>query len=209
MSRRDRLDPTRLPDEAVVAQQEVTEESLVAEVRALRLLRDQADARLYLRLMEIERDHLQLLLDGGHESFAGFLHNVGAVKAGRYEAFKNGVAKIGKDAALRLGVEVAIMAAATTDDKTQEYVKAADNWVADPLHSGLPTHQSARTLLLNIQPRPVEPRSTRRLRAAEKIVAENRDLRTENAVLRKKVKKLEAQVAKLTQQIEELKTKKS
>lgn len=170
----------------------VTFDKLVIELRELRLSRDRADARLLLRLAQIEREHIKIVLDAGCESFAQFAEEF--VKPARYEAFKTGLDKVGVDEALAIGSDATIVAGKTTTEvKAVAYTGAVRAWVAE--HNGtLPTRQTAKHILMQVDPREEQPKAVRDI---ERRDDELTRLRSENAELRAKLRAAESELARL------------
>lgn len=166
--------------------------SLIEELKALRINRDRADARLLLRLAEVRRDHLQLLLDDGYESFAKFCHQF--VSPERQEAFERGLEKIGAKKALEIGSEATIIAAKLTGNGNHErYTAAVRDWSSS--NNGLlPSRQASERLLYKIDPRAEEPRVSREQREVTKLRLENDKLRAEVRLLRGRIKVLETRL---------------
>lgn len=172
-----------------------TYEQLVEELRELRLRRDQADAQLLLRLVEIENTSMRVILESGCESFAQFLKSNALVDPGRYEAFKIGLHKLDNDeAALEIGSEATIIAGQLTNG-TKKYIEANIAWRND--HGGTkPTRETAKRLLMQVDPRAEIPQSVKRQKELEQLRAENGRLRAEVKSLQAKIRSLEAQLSK-------------
>lgn len=165
----------------------ITVESLIVELRELRASRDRADARLLLRLVEVKRDHLQALLDDGYPSFADFCNQF--VKPGRVEAFERGLEKVGIKMALEIGSEATIVAA-QIHGNLEAYTSAVSDWVESK--NGIrPTHQAAKHILLQVDPRVEVPRAVREQREIMRLRAENANLKAQIRALEVQVKKLE------------------
>lgn len=131
----------------------------------------------------MERDHGQVVLDGGCESFAQFVQQF--VLPARYEAFKAGVEKIGIEAALECGSDATITAAHIKNEPAA-YVAAVRAWSDD--HRGVvPTRQTAYKLLHQVDPRREVPQSVQRMDLLAQLRAENENLRAENAMLKKQL----------------------
>lgn len=173
----------------------VTIESLLTELRELRLLRDRADARLMLRAMEIETEHMEVILAGGCGSFAQFLKSADSlIEPGRYESFKAGLAKVGAKQALLMGSDATIVAGQLSNGP-EEYCAAIDAWVME--HDGtLPTMQTARHIRMQVDPRHEVPDAVRKQDELAQLRAENALLRAENAALKNEVAKLRKSVQK-------------
>ncbi len=172
----------------------MTYDDLLAEVRGLRLLRDKAEARMFLRLVTIENDsvHMQTLIDGGVTSFGWFVEECGT-KAARYESFKVGLEKLDCETALEIGADATIVAGQLRSEPAK-YTHAVHCWSND--HGGaLPTRDTAKRILMQVDPRSETPRSVSRAARRDdelaKLRAENADLRAANKSLRRKVSKLE------------------
>lgn len=170
----------------------VTYESIVKELRELRLSRDQADARLLVRLQDVERDHLSIVLESGCDSFAQFVQEF--VKPARYEAFKLGLAKIGEEQALAIGSDATIVAGkATSAVIAEEYTSACKAWVVE--HGGtMPTRESAERVMGHYQKHAGKPKS---LADQERREDELSRLRAENAELRAKLRSAESELTRL------------
>jgi hypothetical protein len=167
-------------------------ETLRDELRELRLARDKSDARLLLRLVEVEQEHADVIVQSGG-SFDQFVQEF--VRPSRYEAFKRGLASVGTDEAIELGSEYVIGAAQlTSDKKAPKYEKATRAWVAE--HGAMPTRETAKRLLIQVDPREETPRVVSRQDELAKLRAENSQLRAENRSLLAKVAKLEGQQSK-------------
>lgn len=173
----------------------MTIDQLLKEIRALRLARDQADAALLLRLVEIERDYADLIRESGAATFSQFLKVADSlVDPSRYEGFKAGLKRIGVEAALACGSDATIEAGLATSKKASRvYVQSIQDWRAE--HKGtFPTRQTARNILRQVDPRQEIPESTRRQNEAAELRAEVSQLRAENNALKRKIAKLESQL---------------
>lgn len=175
--------------------QKITYDRLVTELRDLRLERDIADAKLLLRLTEIEKGHMKLILDAGCESFDQFLKSNSLVDPGRYEAFKLGLKKLkSAEHALEIGSDATIIAGQLTN-RPSKYVSAIIAWKND--HGGTqPTRETAKRLLMQVDPRAEEPQSVRRQNELEQLRAENSKLRAQVRSLEAKVRTLETRLGK-------------
>jgi len=170
-------------------------EGLVREVRELRLRRDKADARLLLRLVEIEREKLDLIRSAGCQSFAQFLKSYAITDPARFENFKAGLKKIkSEEVALEIGSEAVIVAAQLTNG-VKKYVEAIEAWRDDEKHAGtLPSQETAKHILMQVDPREEEPEAVRRKSELTRLRDENAKLRAENTKLRARVDALEARL---------------
>lgn len=171
----------------------MTYDQIIDEIRELRLKRDQSDARLLLRLVDIERDHMDVIAEGGCATFGQFLKSLDSiVDPSRYDGFKAGLRAIGEAAAMECGADATIEAGRLTDNgMAPAYTQAIRDWSAD--HGGtLPTRQTAHKLLTQVDPRSEVPDSTRRQNELAMLRAENQRLRAENNTLRRRLAKYEA-----------------
>jgi hypothetical protein len=166
-------------------------EKLLSELRGLRQARDKADARLLLRLVEVERDHLQEILGAGCSSFAQFVHEF--VSPQRFEAFKRGLGKVGQLAAVEIGSEATVVAAQLTDGP-EKYVHAIRAWIVKNKNNR-PSQERAKHVLMQVDPREETPDSVRyQQRMTEEIArlrAENAELRAEVAHLKRRLREAE------------------
>lgn len=174
----------------------MTYDDLLEEVRALRLLRDQAEARMMLRLVVIERDHMDVLRAAECTAFGWFVKQCGTEPA-RYESFKVGLSKIGAAEAEIVGCDATIVAAQLNDEPAA-YTKAVHDWTAE--HGGaLPTRQTAKRLLMQVDPREEVPQAVKmQARRADELAqlrAENDRLKAENRSLKAKLRRLEKKAA--------------
>lgn len=178
----------------------MTYEELLAEVRELRLMRDQAEARMMLRLVEIETNHMNVLREAGCNAFGWFVKECGTEPA-RYESFKVGLEKVGPEESEAIGCEATIVAGQLRS-APEKYTSAVHDWTSE--HGGaLPTRQTAKRLLMQVDPREETPMAVRRVAKREdelnKLRAENKRLKAENRSLKAKLRKLETAKPKATE----------
>lgn len=167
-------------------------ETIVNELAALRLRREQADATFLLRLRAVEEQHFDLLKANGLESFEGFLKSYKLCDPARYRNFTSGLAKLGPDAALSLGADATVEAAQLSNGKptAQKYITAIEAWREQ--HRGVaPTRETAAKILRQVDPREEEPQAVRN--ATKNDVQSRAIARLENEVadLRAKLAKTE------------------
>jgi hypothetical protein len=176
----------------------VTIEQIVQEILELRLRRDRADAHLLCRLVEIEAEYMQLIIDSGCSSFGQFLRSMkNVVEPGRYLSFKAGLARIGVESALAIGSDATIVAGqlSVVPSAPDEYTRACRAWVDE--HSGVrPTQRTAKHLLLQVDPRTEVPESVRKQDEIARLRAEVSQLKAENAALKRRVRELEDAASK-------------
>jgi len=170
-------------------------EELVKEVRELRLRRDKADARLLLRLIEIEKTKMGLIRSAGCQSFAQFLKSYAITDPARFENFKAGLVKLkNEDVALEIGSEAVIVAAQLTNG-AKKYVEAIEAWRDDEKHAGtLPSQETAKHILMQVDPREEEPEAVRKKSELARLREENSRLQAENRKLKARVAALEAKL---------------
>jgi len=169
----------------------VTFQGILNEIRDLRLDRDRADARLLVRLFEIERDHMDVIRAAQISSFAQFLKsNRSLVEPGRYEAFKTGIKIIGKERSLVIGSHATIVAGLSTNkDGARKFVESIEAWIG--MHAGtLPSRETAKTIMLQVDPRPEVPEALHWQDEVAKLRAENVRLRAEVRALNHEIQKL-------------------
>ena len=174
----------------------MTYDEIIERVRELRLKRDQADAALLLFLVEVEQEHIQVLRDAGCDSFAAFVQEF--VKPSRYEAFRDGLARLGDTSlALRMGSE-AVIAANHLTNGSAKYVAAIEAWVDDK-GGVLPTRETANKLLRQVDSRDEIPAAVRRQSELAKLRDRVAKLEAENRQLRAQIAKLEGKKKHTTQ----------
>lgn len=174
----------------------MTYDDIVSELRALRLERDRADARLLLRLVEIENDHIDTILAAGCASFAQFLKQLGMIDVARYDTFKRGLSRVGAEEALAIGSDATIVAGQLTNGPEQ-YVDAIRASIEER-GGTLPSRQTAKRILMQVDPRRETPRAMRKKEELAKLRAENATLKAENKQLRRKLRALERKMEKTT-----------
>lgn len=169
-----------------------TYEQLMAEVVELRRLRDQADARLLLRLMEIERDHIDVIESAG-STMAHFCEEIISWK--RYAPFKRGVEAIGASEALAVGSAATIQAGRIDHEPDRdEYVTEMRQWVEDH-HGATPTAQTAADYRRKIAPTKQKTLRQKRNDELARLQAENAQLKAEVRSLKRKLAKLDKEAA--------------
>lgn len=172
----------------------VTYEGLIREIRELRAARDRAEERLLLRLVEIERDHMGIIADGGCASFAMFCKEF--VSPARFEAFKAGLKKIGDNDSLAIGTAATIVAARVEPQKVRTYVADIKAWAR--VEKRMPTKEAADRVRLKRSTTEEVPRAVAQEERREDELAR---LRAENDDLRARLRASEAENAKLRKQL--------
>lgn len=175
----------------------MTVEELLMDLRKYRLERDRADARFLLRVVEVERDHADLILSAGYASFDAWLKTEGICDSARFQSFKRGLALVGIDWAREFGAPAVIQAArlpsaASTAEPGEDvplYKHAIESWTADT-GGTLASSETAERLRRQVAPQSETPQAVRRQDELAKLRAENVELRAENAKLRAELKSL-------------------
>jgi hypothetical protein len=175
-----------------------TVEQIVADLAELRRVRESADARLMMAIVEIEDGpDMETIRSFGCETIDQFLKSNGICDPARYRNFRAGFTKLGDDKAqaVALGSD-AVMAAANLKgggDATARYVAAIREHSAS--RAGIkPSFETAQRIVRQVDPREETPRvvqfaSTLRTEAA-RLQAENSELRARVRVLETEVKEL-------------------
>lgn len=215
---------TKPKGETMTKKKRKLKERLVDEIIALSIERDAADARMLIRLVEIERDHLDDLIDAGCDSYANFLYEC-HVSPRRYGSFKAGLSKLGKHAALKIGthgVQLAVLlddgekipanadpalalgAEPRTDD-AKRYVAEIENWSVQN-GSKYPSRQTVdETILKNFKTRPRPSRG--KTEQLKRLQDENARLRAENEELRAESRSLAHRLYQTEDELRKCKSK--
>lgn len=171
---------------------------LVDELHALRLKRDRADAVFLLRCVDVEEEYWKII----HEdlkcaSYAQFLKSNSILEPARYDNFKAGLAKIGREKALEIGGDATIIAARLSNGAAQvrKYVEAIDAWRMKN-HDAQPSNQAAERLLYQVDPREREPQAVSEMKLINQLRAENAELRAKLRTAEAKIKQLQKQLGK-------------
>ena len=171
-------------------------EAIIAEARALRQAREEADAIFLLYLRRIEMEKFHLIESCGYGSFAQFLNTNDLCSPARFENFKRGVEFVGEQEAERLGANPVIALANTMDRKNvPEFVQAVTAFTK--AHDGTrPSLQTAQKMLRQVDPRKEVPQDLGRQAELARLRHENAQLRTQVARLTRENEQLKRQVAK-------------
>jgi hypothetical protein len=172
----------------------ITYDALLDELRDLRQQRDKADAVFLIRLLDVERQHMDVIRAAGCQSFAQFLKSNALTDPARYENFKAGLEKVkDENLAEEIGSEAVIVASQLTTPKmAPKFVKAITAWRDDEKHAGMrPSQETAKHILLQVDPREEEPEAVRRQSELARLREENKRLRAENAKLKARIAALE------------------
>lgn len=167
---------------------EMTFEQIFEHCLQLRRKFERDEARFFLGLVAVETECMETLKASGVETFESFIHSADAkrclIRPERYRAFANGLKHVTKEEAEEMGAPAVIELGRSLHDasKVDEYKAAVSSW--SEMRGGMaPTQQTAKRLLMQVDPRPETPEPIRRLGELER-------LREENAALRREVKRL-------------------
>jgi hypothetical protein len=149
-----------------------------------------------VRLADVENDDelMAIIKAAGNDCFERFLKSNGLVDPGRYASFKAGLIKIGRDQALAIGSEATIVAALLTNGSAK-YIKGMRDWRTQ--HGGvMPTRETAKHILMQVDPRPEEPRASRQQDELARLRAENIELKAKLRMAEARIRELERKTPK-------------
>jgi hypothetical protein len=173
----------------------MTYEELVRECSELRARSQELEARFLMKLVQVEREHMELLRDAGIDSIERFIESNALTKPARYRAFERGFATLNDaDLAISMGVEAVIEAGRLPSgtERVEMFCSAVRDWAAE--HRGLlPRMETVKHLSRQIDPVAEMPRASRRQGELRRLQNELARLQAENRKLRERVRELEAQ----------------
>lgn len=170
----------------------MTYNKILGICRSLRRKFEQDEARFFLGLVGIEAEHMDIIVNGGHDSFAQYLRRNELCDATRYLSFKAGLRHLEEsEKALELGAP-AVMALASIRQtgNVPKYEEAVMAWARE--RGGIvPSRQTAAKILRQVDPREEIPKDMKTVSLVAKLRAENQRLRAELAAAEKKIRDLE------------------
>lgn len=174
---------------------------LCDELAGLRLEREKAEAKFFVRLYDVEQQEMELLRAAGCDTFDRFLKSTALADSSRYRNFVKGFEKVGRDVALVIGADAVIEAAAIIDgaETVDRYQAAIVDWKEE--HRGVhPSREQSARLLRQIEPRAEIPEAVRTQSEIRRLRNEVARLKAENADLKYKL-------VLVTKERDQLKTK--
>lgn len=172
-------------------------QAIADRITALRLRRDVSEAEMLLGIADIEDnpEEMGVLRLAGCENIERFVRRLEVCDVARYLSFRDGIKRVGRDEALRIGAEATIEAAKLTSGAAAtKYLAAVDAWHEERGVS--PSRQTAKHIRQQVDPIPEVPRALRQKSAA----AESRD---EVERLRSEIAKLKAKLARAEKERDE------
>jgi hypothetical protein len=176
----------------------LTVEDIVTHCRKLRLAFEKDEAKFFLGLVSVERQHMTFLRGNGCGTFMSFIKTYQFCEPARYSAFVKGLEHLKSDSeAERIGAPAVIALAQTVDaQNVTKYTQAIDAFRYE--HQGLtPRLEQAKKILRQVDPRPEVPRNVTLLAVRAKLEAENAQLKADLRMAQKKIRELEAEIARL------------
>lgn len=178
-----------------MSKKKMSYEDLVEECKRLRLAHEQAEARFFVFLMVVEKDHVDTWGGTFAATFEHFVLSNHLAKWSRYDLFVRGVDRVGTEAALLHGVDWTMQAGKfrdASDGAIAEFTARASAFLETERVQ--PSEETVREWRNQIDS-PGKPHETvRRASEIARLRGENEKLKAELRVARKKIAQLEADI---------------
>jgi len=155
-------------------------EGIVQHCRNLRVEFERDEARFFLGLWHTEQQYMEFLRTNGYDVFARFLTNHDLCDPARYATFAAGLKHLDSpNDALKIGAKSVMALSAVHDSRNvPEFITAVTSF-ADQHGGTLPSHQKARQLLRQVDPRKETPRAVSQANENARLRAELQQVKTE------------------------------